>query len=168
MAEWTAIGHPDGRITLGRSKASIIEYLQRQGGEIALTITHDPPESNKKRKWFEGGLVRLICYYQEGFDHNNPEHRRRVREWLKVEFNADLVTVAGKVQRVARSTKGRMVFDPYVERVENWFIENYSPPIEAMDPKKWKHWHETIFPSGGPDNYIDYLIEIGILKPQTV
>ena len=42
--------------------------------------------------------------------------------------------------------------------------EHHNPPTEAMDPKKWKHWHDTVFRYGGPSTYIDYLIETGILK----
>jgi hypothetical protein len=45
-----------------------------------------------------------------------------------------------------------------------WLVENYQPPIEAIDPKKYKHWRDAIFPYKDPDNYIDYLIEIGILQ----
>jgi hypothetical protein len=51
-----------------------------------------------------------------------------------------------------------------MERVMTWLVENYQPPIEAIDPKKYKHWRDAIFPYKDPDNYIDYLIEIGILQ----
>jgi hypothetical protein len=47
----------------------------------------------------------------------------------------------------------------------DWLIENYQPPQEAIDPEKYKHWKETIFPVKSADNYIDNLIEIGIFKP---
>jgi hypothetical protein len=52
---------------------------------------------------------------------------------------------------------------PSNERVLDWLIENYAPPQEAIDLEKYKHWRDTIFLYGGPPNYIDYPIEIGIL-----
>jgi hypothetical protein len=51
-----------------------------------------------------------------------------------------------------------------MERVMTWLVDNYQPPIEEIDPKKYKHWRDAIFPYKGPNNYIDYLIEVGILQ----
>jgi hypothetical protein len=89
-----------------------------------------------------------------------------VREWLKEEFNSELVIVAGKAHRVAKSTKGRETLGAFLERVADWLVENYQPPAQALDPEAFKHLRDTIFMSGGPDNYIDYLRECGILKHQ--
>lgn len=164
MSEWHGTGEADGRITLGPIiKADFRQYL-KDNGPCEIKICAVLPESNKMRRWYEGGLVPLIAFYQEGMDHNKSEDRLKVREWLKMEFNGEMVEVAGKAQLIARSTKGRAVFNPFVERVQDWFLENYDPPLEAMDPKKWKHWRDTVFPYGGPRTYIDYLIEIGVLK----
>ena len=165
--EWHATGIPEGdavRIQFHpRTKAEFKAYVL-ENGPIRLTVTHDRPESAKMRRWYEGGLVRLITHYQEGLDHHDPEHRRKVREWLKAEFNAEIIEVAGKAQRVAKSTAGRAVFEPFVERVQDWFVENYAPPLEAMDPERWKAWNDTVRTiPGSVDNYLDYLIEIGIL-----
>jgi hypothetical protein len=44
-----------------------------------------------------------------------------------------------------------------------WLEENYATPDEATNSKKYKYWLETVFPFGGPDNYIDYLVELNIL-----
>ena len=114
-----------------------------------------------------GAIVPLITFYQEGIDHRNNEDRRNVREWLKTEFNGTMVHIGGKMHVVGRSTSGREVLTPFVERVVDWLTENYAPPAEAMDPKKYKEWRDTIFPFGGPDNYMDYLLEIGILRVQS-
>jgi hypothetical protein len=164
MSEWHGTGEEDGRITLSPyTKADFKEYL-RVNGPVEIKICAVLPESNKMRRWYEGGLIPLIAYYQDGMDHNSSEDRRQVREWLKVEFNGEMIEVAGKAQLIARSTKGRAVFNPFVERVQDWFIQNYDPPTEAMDPVKWTHWHDTVFPYGGPSTYIDYLISTGILQ----
>ena len=72
--------------------------------------------------------------------------------------------IGGRVQRVGKTTKGRPVLNLFVERVIDWLTENYAPPQEALDPEKYKNWRDTIFPFGGPANYIDYLVEIRVLK----
>jgi hypothetical protein len=43
-------------------------------------------------------------------------------------------------------------------------MANYATPIEALDPNAYKHWHDTVFPYGGPETYIGYLLELNILK----
>jgi hypothetical protein len=164
MSEWHGTGEQDGRITLSpNTKESFRQYL-KDNGPVEIKICAVLPESNKMCRWYEGGLIPLICFYQEGMDHNSSADRLKVREWLKVEFNGEVIELNGKTQLIARSTKGRAVFNPFVERVQDWFVQNYDPPAEAMDPAKWKHWHDTVFPYGGPRTYIDYLIEIGLLK----
>lgn len=120
-------------------------------------------ESSSQRNWFEGALCPLIAFYQEGLDHHDSKDRIKVREWLKMEFLSDFVAIGGKTHKVAQSTSQKLNLG-FLERVTDWLIENYAPPIEAMDPKAWKHWHDAIFPYGGPDNYIDYLLERKILK----
>ena len=86
-----------------------------------------------------------------------------MREWLKLEFNSEMVRVNGFGNRIAKSTKGRDALQPFLERVIEWLQENYAPPPEAINPEEYKVWHDTIFPYGGADNYIDYLCERRIL-----
>lgn len=122
-------------------------------------------ESSSQRRWFEGALVPLVCFFQAGMDHRDSKDRQKVREWLKIEFNGDLVAVGGKTHKVAQSTSQKLNTG-FLERVTDWLLENYAPPFEALNPKDWKHWHDAVFPYGGPDNYIDYLLERKILKKQ--
>jgi len=125
------------------------------------------PESNKMRRWFEGGLVSLITYYQEGMSHRNAEDKRKVREFLKAEFNGEVIVINGEKRKIAKTTKGRPELNLFVERVVDWLVENYAPPPEALDTKKYQDWYDTILPFSKPDepdNYIDYLITCGILK----
>jgi hypothetical protein len=86
-----------------------------------------------------------------------------VREWLKAEFNGELVVIDHKVLGIGKSTKGREALNAFPERVIGWLIDNYAPPAEALDAKKFKVWRDTIFPTGVEDNYIDYLKSIGTL-----
>lgn len=121
------------------------------------------PESPKQRKFFEGAIVPLITFYQDNMDHRNAEDCYKVREWLKHEFNGEMVVVGGKSKLVAKSTKN-VLREGFLERVLDWLIENYNPPHEVLLPEKYKYWRDTVFPFGGPDNYIDYLVSVRLLK----
>jgi hypothetical protein len=81
----------------------------------------------------------------------------------KEEFNGEMVVICGKAYLIAKSTKGREALQAFLERVTVWLVENYSPSAEALNPESFKEWRDTIFPNCGPDNYIDYLRECGIL-----
>lgn len=168
MSEWQAVGiFEEGVARIRFKPAAKAEFKAHiiAHGPVRLQVSTDDRVSQKARGWYEGGLVRLISHYQEGLDHHKDADRRKVREWLKQEFNSEIVSVAGKAQRVAMSTDSRAVFEPFVQRVQDWFVENYNPPLEAMDPEKWKHWDQTVrMLPDTPDNFLDYLIEIGILK----
>ena len=162
--EFQCRGTIEGTLDFGPyNRAKFQEFLKAHPG-IRLKITAELPESGRLRRYFEGALVPLIAFYQEGMDHRDSDDRRKIREWLKREFNGEMVQVAGKMVVVAKSTRGRAALNHFVERVIDWLNENYSPPAEALDPEKYKEWRDTIFPDGGPDNYIDYLVEIGILR----
>lgn len=155
---------PDRHLRFGqRDRAHFERYMAEHPGML-LKISPVLPESEKQRRFFEGAIVPLVAHYQDGMDHRDGEDLRRVREWLKEEFNGEFVTVAGKAHRVAKSTKGRDALQPFLERVVAWLIENYQPPHEALDPESFKRWQAEVFPSGGPDDYIDYLCGLNLLK----
>src|SRR3990167_5491906 len=145
-------------------RANFKKFLQEnKGARVKLELML--PESRKQRGYLEGCVVSLIAFYQEGMDHRNPNDLRKVREWLHQEFNSELVVVAGKIKTVGKSTKGRKELNAFLERVMDWLVEQYAPPAEAIDPGKYKLWRDTVFPfEQGPDNYIDYLQECGILR----
>jgi hypothetical protein len=135
----------------------------RQNPGQPFEITPILIESNKQRGWFEGALCPLMTFYQEGMDYRNHKDVNKVREWLKLEFNSELVVLAGKEHRIAKTTKNELN-KGFLEKCVDYLIENYAPPIQAIDPKYFKDWHDRIFPYGGPDNYIDYLLKVNILK----
>lgn len=163
--EFQCRGTAEGNIQFTPYARATFKRFLAQNPGIRLTITVDLPESGKLRRYYEGALVPLIAFYQDNLDHRSGEDRRKAREWLKAEFNGELIEIGGKVQRVAKSTKGRDALNPFVERVVDWLTENYAPPAEALDPEKYKYWRDAIFPYGGPETYIDYLVSVNILKP---
>ena len=159
------ICRPSGQgLNLGhRNTAIFLDFVKKNPGlpwKLEALIT----ESKKQRGFFEGALVPLVAFYQEGMSHQKTEDLHRVREWLKLEFTSEGVMVGGKLQRVAKSSKGSHALRLLVERTVEWLEENYQPPVEALDGKSFKHWRDTVFPYGGPADYISYLCEVGILK----
>lgn len=142
------------------NKHRLKEWMKENHGRI-MVLKPKQIESSKQRGWFEGGLIPFIAYYQDHLDHRNAGDLESVREWLKMEFNADYVTIAGRSQKIAKSTKG-VLNEGVIERIMAWG-EEQGYKTEVLDPKRFKHWRDTIFPFGGPDNYIDYLVEIKLL-----
>lgn len=143
-------------------KSKLFAYM-RNNPSLPFELNPILPESKEQRGWFEGALVPLVAFYQEGMDHRDSKDLKQVREWLKIEFNGELVVVGGISHKVAQSTKRKLNLG-FLERIVEWLTENYTPPQEALDPKKYDDWHDRIFPQGGPDNYLDYLVKIGMLK----
>lgn len=163
MSEFHCRVSKDGGLDFGeRDRAYFKSFLAKNAG-VLLQITAMFPESKKQRNFLEGAVIPLITFYQEGYDHTKWEDVRKVREWLKVEFNGEMIIVDGKQNKVAKSTAGRAAMQSFLERITEWLMENYSPPAEALEPKRYKIWRDTIMPYGGADNYIDHLRELKIL-----
>lgn len=151
----------DGGMDFGeRNRVLFKQYLQAHPG-VLLKITPILPESNKQRRFLEGGLIPLITYYQEGMDHHNADDRASVREWLKLEFNGHTVMIGGEAHTIPRSTRGREVLNRFVEDIVAWLQDNYAPPAQALEPASFKQWRDTVM--DGPDNYIDWLVQQHIL-----
>ena len=153
----------DGGLEFGTYTKYNLKKFIKENPNMPFELRPIFAESTSQRGWFEGALVPLVTFYQEGMDYRNSKHNQKVREWLKLEFNGELVTVGGKVHKIAQSTSNKLNLG-FLERVTDWLIENYAPPIEAMNPKAWKHWHDAIYPYGGPETYIEYLLERNIIK----
>jgi hypothetical protein len=147
-------------LDFGDRNAAIFRRYMAENPGIVLKITPVLPESGKQRRFLEGAVIPLVTFYQEGMDHHDGNDRHRVREWLKEELNGEMVELGGKVHRIAKTTKGRDQLQPFLERVLAWVMENYEPPPEALNPEAYRVWRDTIFPYGGPDNYIDYLRDV--------
>ena len=143
------------------NRAKFKQFLLENKG-IRLKIEPVTPESRGQRAFFEGAIVPLFCYYQENMDYKNPDHLKKVREWLSLEFNSELVNVGGKVHKVAKSTKGQLN-KGFIDRVMDYMADN-GYQIDTLDPNNYKVWRDTIYPFGGADNYIDYLVSVGRLK----
>lgn len=155
----------NGQINLGTdyNRRSVKQWCAENEG-ARIEIKPVLPESRKMRGYLEGGLIPLATFYQEGLDHRDWRDVHKMRDWLKAEFNSDYLEINGKAHLVTKTTAGRESLKRFTENVLDWLIENYAPPRQAVDPKYYKHWRDTVFPFGGPGNYIDYLVETKIIK----
>jgi len=161
--KYYAIAQKGGMHMNEYTKGHFIEFL-KDNEDIRLEITPLLPESSNMRRFFEGGILPFITFYQEGMNHRDYKDIHKVREWLKTEFNGDVVILGGKQHRVTKSTKG--LLKEFIERVMDWMGEQ-GYPIELLNPDDYKRWRDEIFPTGeidSPDNFIDFLVSIGKMR----
>lgn len=154
----------NGRISLGSlaNKERVRQWAAKNEG-ARLEINPVLPESRKQRAWYFASLLPLWAYL-DGRDWRDPEVIAALHEVAKLEFNGEIIEMRGKAYKIGKSSKGPAL-KAFVERVQDWIIEQYAPPAEALDVAKWKKWRNEIYMiPGGPDTYLEYLEEIGILK----
>lgn len=151
------------RLEFGEYTRIDLKRCIKENPNMPFKLTPILPESKDQRGFFEGCICPLVAFYQEGMDYHNYKDVEKCREWLKIEFNGEMVEIGGKINRVAQSTK-RKLNQGFLERVEGYLIDNYAPPDEIWDTTKYQHWKDAIYPNGGTDNYLDYLLELNILK----
>lgn len=148
----------NGKMSFGTPEArhNFLEHTQKHpDGIYAIELW----ETLKQRRWFEGALVAMVCFYQEGMDHHSSEDLAKVRDWLKIEFNGAIVEVAGKAHKVGASTKGELN-SGFTERVIDWMADQ-GYKVEYLNPDIYKDWRDRIrVLEDGPDNFIDYLVSV--------
>lgn len=154
----------NGRLNMNEyTKKAFTDFIRENEG-MRVEINPLLPESQKMRGYFEGAVVPFITFHQERMNHRDHKDLHKVREWLKTEFNGDVVVLGGKTHRVTKSTKN--LLKGFLERVLDWMVEQ-GYQTELLNPEDYKRWRDEIFPSGeitDPDNYIDFLVSINKLK----
>lgn len=152
-----------GRFKMEDYTAKLFAKDLRENDHARYIVERITPESREQRGFFEGAVVKLFAYFHEKLDYHDWRDCVIAREWLAIEFNGELVTFAGKTNKVAKSTKG-ILNKGYIDRIIDMIEEqNGIDRMVVLNPADYKNWRDTIFPDGGPDNYIDYLIEVGKL-----
>lgn len=141
----------------------VIQYV-RENPNALFQLAPVLPESRKQRRYFEGCLVALFVFYNGG-DYHDSKVLADAREDLKNEFWSELRMnyITGKLEKKAKSTKGSKALNAVTEKVLEYLIENYAPPVESFDPVKYKYWRDVVLMNGGPENYLDYLLSVGII-----
>lgn len=134
---------------------------------IGVRFRIDPytPESSKQRRWFEGALIPFLTYFQDNLDWRDTEDLAKVRDWVKIEFNGQFITLHGKANKVPKSTRNQLNRG-LIERIMDWAAEQ-GYPTDLLLPEKYKDWHDRIRPYEGPPTFIEYLEETSELKKLT-
>lgn len=162
MAKFIAKATKDGGFDLGSdyNRARLKAHLKKNAGK-KFRIEDLEVESLDQRGYFEGAVIRLWVYL-DGNDHKDSVRVKQYHDFAKEEFNPEYVKIAGKMRKRGASTKGKLKGEHgIIEKVIMFLEEQYGiDRMEVLDPKKYKDWRDTIFPFGGPDNYIDYLVSI--------
>lgn len=152
----------DGGLEFGSYTKSNLKRFIKENPNMPFELKPILPESKEQRGFFEGAICPLLAYYQEGMDYRNSKDVKKVREWLKLEFNGEMIAIGGKVHKIAKSTT-RELNRGFLERVQGYIEDNYAPPEQALNPQKYKHWRDTIYSHGVADTYLEYLISLKIL-----
>ena len=142
------------------NSASIRDYIQKNPNSI-FELKPLLPESNLVRRYYNGGLIPMFCFVS-GMDWKDSKVKDAAHELVKQEFNPGYFEWKGKKVKLGRSTKGRENLNALVERLSAYLLENGATP-ESLDPEKFKEWRDTIYPYGGPENWIDYCLETFLL-----
>lgn len=154
----------DGGFNFGSefNKRRFVDWSRKNKGmRVGLTLLL--PESYQQRKFFEGAICPMVAFFQEGMNHRNWQDVKECRETLKIEFNGEFTRVGGLSTKIGGSTKGELN-QGFLDRVVDWLKEQYGIDRgQVLNPKDYEHWRDTVFPYGGPDTYIDYLVETGRL-----
>ena len=84
-----------------------------------------------------------------------------VREWLKLELANGACGRRGAQNR--KVEWGREVLNQFVEDVVGWLQDNYAPSAQALELASFRELRDGVR-WARPDNYIDYLVQAGVLK----
>lgn len=154
----------NGKLDIGEYNRRLLnDFLKdpENDGTI-IEIKSRTPESRQLRCFLEGAVIPFVTYFQEKMDHRNPKDVEKTRDWLKQEFNSEMVTIGGKSRVVAGSTVGKA--RDFTEKILTW-CEEQGYPTELLNTEEYKKWSEEIYPwSDGADNYLSYLEEIKRLR----
>lgn len=120
------------------------------------------PESKNQRKFYHGAVIPLWVYL-DGKDHRNSDILEQQHEIAKLEFNSTLVVSNGKTYRIGQTSKQKLATG-FIETIIGYLQEQYGiDPMKVLNPIEYKKWKNEIYPFGGADNFVDYMVEIGLL-----
>lgn len=145
-----------------QSRVLLDEDVREHSGAV-YEVKRRTKESKDMRNFFEGGLVPLYLFFT-GRNWRDTNFHDDAREEIKRGFNGEMRKnpLTGKWETFGKTSIGEL--QRIIHELEDWLVENYQMPDEAVDTKKYENWRDTIFPRSGPDNWIDYLLTTGTLK----
>jgi len=157
-----------GQITVGSEyNNNRLAARKKKGGRGRIVF--DLPESKKQRRFFEGGLVKLATYYQENLNYHDSVDCEIMRDTLIEQcLGVEIKEVLGVLQKKRKSSKGSEMLNKVCEHTIDYLVREFGLDRghDVLNPDKYKYWRDKIYPYEGPDNYIDYLLGNGVLKPR--
>lgn len=152
----------EGHLYFGSQTEKFRKTLAEMDGE-RFSIEPLLPESKSQRGFYHGAVLRLWAYL-DGKDYRDNDVIAEMHDIAKIEFNGELRIVGDKQYLIGKSSKGKLR-DGFIDRVIDSLEEHYGiNRMEVLNPDDYKYWKDVIFPGGGPDTYIGYLILIKKLK----
>jgi len=161
--EFTCVSTAEGGMDFGDYNRKLVKDRLKEDVGARWKLVKITPESNKQRKFFEGAVIPLACYFHEKLDHKNNIDCEIMREWLKIEWNGELLEKDGKLHKIGMSTKGKLGGDKgLIDKIIDDMEEQNGMELRSfiLNEKEYKNWRDSIFPFGGPDTWIDYCISI--------
>lgn len=120
-------------------------------------------ESKELRGFYEGGVIALWVFL-DGNDWRDSRVHQHYHDQANREFNGEIIIRNKKPEKMGKSSKGKLIKDGLCEKVIEYLEDNYGiDRNEVLDPEKYKNWLIKIFPYGGLETYIEYLLSINKL-----
>lgn len=139
------------------------KHLANNEGSVFDIVKRTPEESRSQRSFYHGAVLKLWIFL-DGKDYKNNDLVARYHEIAKLEFNGDFEVSNGKTYRIGKSTR-QALNNGFLERVIDNLVTQYGiDQSVVLNPKLYKKWKTEIWPYGGPETFIDYMLSIRILK----
>jgi hypothetical protein len=154
----------EGGMDFGDNRDKILHHAKFHKGERFI-VEDLIPESRKQRRFYEGAVLPMWAFL-DGNDHKDSNTVEQYHKYSNEEFNPEFKLIDGKSRNVGASSKGKLsgengIINKVIDHLEEHYGINRE---EVLLPAQYKNWKDTIYPYGGPDNYIDYLVSIGKLS----
>lgn len=156
----------DGRIEMSDfHKGKLRQAIRDNGGPIRAEIQTLMPESRKQRAYLHGALIPLWVKL-DGNEYRESSLCDFYFELFKREKFPEAVKVNGKIEIMAKSSKGSNNLNKIVEMMIDFLVEDYGlyHHSDVLNPENYKRWRDELFSFGKWDHYLEYAEEMGWLK----
>jgi len=154
----------DGGLLFGTPE-QLKEYAAKhEGGKF--NIVPYVPESPRQRKFYHGAVLPLWAFLND-WDYKDTDNLTFLHGEAKNEFNSEVMFLDGKKVKRGKSTKGAL--QEHIEKVILYLEEQYAiDRLKVLNPEHYRDFMDRVFMEGKYTDYIDYLIDLGILQKQVI
>lgn len=148
-----------GGFDFGRGRDRLLQHVEKNIGKRFVLMDY-LPESKNQRRFFHGAVLALWAYL-DGNDYKNPAILDQYFQHAKLEFNPQMITIQGKLNKVGGSSKGKLGHEGLIEKVIENLVDNYGiDPSKCLNPEIYKYFKDKIYANWEYDTFIDYLIDM--------